>query len=52
MANQLSKTKKRISYAEDIEVLAKLKKIAAAKKVTLTDVIREAASEYILNKKK
>lgn len=47
MPNQLSTKKARISYAEDRETLASLREICKRKNQTLTEVLKEAVSEYL-----
>lgn len=47
MPNKLSSRKKRVSYAEDRKTLQSLLKICRRTKRTLTEVIREAVSDYL-----
>lgn len=47
MPNQLSPTKKRVSFAESVDVLDELKRIAGEKGCTLTELIRTAILEFL-----
>lgn len=52
MPGKLSENRKRVSLAEDIEVVEALKKLAELEGKTLTDIYAEAARELLGRKGK